>query len=193
MTLETFSTAGGLFAVLAFVHFFADFLFQSHEAALAKSHDWKVRANHCLWYCFFFLPLLAWLGLDGWRFGAALVMLYGSHFIIDTYYGVLLWAKHIRKFPQFTARQTMTHVDCKYSAVSVGSIVKTKGADGIEWEHVVTNVVDSSSVETRLTDESALKQVFSTPVGAILCIAVDQIFHLAFLWTVVWLALWRAP
>lgn len=45
--IELISQAGGLFACLVFIHFFSDFLFQSHAEAMVKHKNHKIRAKHC--------------------------------------------------------------------------------------------------------------------------------------------------
>lgn len=101
--IEFFSAAGGLFALLAFVHFFGDWLFQSQYEALHKSKNAKIRARHCLIYTLFFVPVLYFAGVTNWIFAISLVVLWGSHFIIDTYIPVVLWAKYLRRIPDLQA------------------------------------------------------------------------------------------
>jgi Protein of unknown function (DUF3307) len=96
--------AGGLFAILTFIHFVVDWIFQTHAEAMAKHNNAKVRARHCLIYTLGFLPLLlvfTWLGaLTLLEFGICLLILFVSHFIEDTYLPVYLWAKYIRRPPE---------------------------------------------------------------------------------------------
>jgi len=94
--------AGGIFVVLTFVHFVVDWLFQSHDEAMRKSHEWRIRARHCAVYALSFLPVLWWVDLSDWRLFAALNVLFWSHFIEDTYVPVMLWLKYMRQPPQFT-------------------------------------------------------------------------------------------
>lgn len=140
---QSFVQAGSLFAILTFIHFVSDWVFQSHKEALSKSHDWKVRARHCLMYLIGFAAFFMVLNLHGWKYVICAVLLYGSHFFIDTYLPVLWWAKYIRRFPEF-----------------------------------------QPSLVPR-TDEEVLRAVFSTPVGALLCITIDQLCHISMLWGVV--------
>jgi len=97
--IEIFAAAGGLFTMLAFVHFFADWLFQTQHEAMHKHNDRRVRARHCTIYTVFFIPVLLILGMSPWLYASALAILWASHFIIDTYIPVLLWAKYMRKIP----------------------------------------------------------------------------------------------
>ena len=97
--VERIALAGGLFVVLAFAHFFVDWIFQSHKEAMAKSTNWKVRAVHCTVYTFgMFLPLML-MGLGPLFLFISLGVLWLSHFFIDTYVPVFLWAKYVRKMP----------------------------------------------------------------------------------------------
>lgn len=98
---------GGFFAVLGFIHFFVDWIFQSHSEAMVKHNNAKIRAKHCAIYTAGFVPLLSYCwyvgALYGWEFIASLLILFVSHFYLDTYHGVYLWAKHIRRPPEMTS------------------------------------------------------------------------------------------
>lgn len=98
--------AGGLFAILTFIHFFVDWLFQSHAEAMVKHNNPKIRAKHCAIYTLGFVPLLlafVWAGaLTHIQFGISIAILFISHFYLDTYHGVYLWAKYIRRPPEMT-------------------------------------------------------------------------------------------
>lgn len=88
---------GGLFAVLSFIHFFVDWIFQSHDEAMVKHKNAKIRAKHCLIYTLGFVPLFFLLDLS---LGLGIVLsliLFLSHFVEDTYLPVYLWTKYIRK------------------------------------------------------------------------------------------------
>src|ERR1700677_537230 len=95
---------GGFFALLAFIHFFTDWIFQSHAEAMVKHNNPKIRAKHCLIYTLGFVPLLFFCwhigALLAWQFVASLLILFFSHFYLDTYHGVFLWAKYIRRPPE---------------------------------------------------------------------------------------------
>lgn len=97
--LELFSVAGGLFSVFTFVHFFADWLFQSHFEATNKHKNAKIRARHCLIYTVAFIPILLLMKVSLIAMVVSLVFLFVSHFVIDTYVPVYLWAKYLRKVP----------------------------------------------------------------------------------------------
>jgi hypothetical protein len=92
---------GGVFALLVFVHFVVDWLFQSHDEAMKKAKDSWVRARHCLVYTFGFIPIICVLSLTIAEAMGCLTLLFFSHLIEDTYYPVLLWAKYLRKPPEF--------------------------------------------------------------------------------------------
>lgn len=94
---------GGCLSILTLLHFISDWIFQSHDEAMRKSTDSLVRARHCLVYtviisgvCLFgfHLPIL--------DVGVYATILFISHFIEDSYLPVYLWAKYIRKAPEFS-------------------------------------------------------------------------------------------
>lgn len=99
MTVSTLATAGGLFAIFVFVHFVVDWVFQTHDEAMAKSTNWKVRARHCAIYTLGFFPVMYFLGFSPFSFIIGSAVLFFSHFVEDTYYPVFLWAKYVRKIP----------------------------------------------------------------------------------------------
>ncbi len=110
MDLNLLARAGGLFAVLTFVHFFADWIFQTHYEAMRKhNHPW-IRARHCTVYTVFFLPVLWLMGIHGAAFGVACAVLWVSHFAEDTYIPVYLWALYIRRAVK-TKEEFVTFVD----------------------------------------------------------------------------------
>lgn len=86
-----------IFVVMTFIHFVVDWVFQSHDQAMAKATDHWARAGHCAIYAFGFLPLLVWQDIYGWKFVECLAILFLSHFIEDTYLPVYWWAKYIRR------------------------------------------------------------------------------------------------
>jgi hypothetical protein len=91
---------GGIFAILAFVHFFVDWIFQSHSEAMVKHNNPKIRAKHCAIYTLGFLPLFYLFGFSWWEWLVGINILFWSHFGEDTYLLVYLWAKYIRRPPQ---------------------------------------------------------------------------------------------
>lgn len=97
--LEFFATAGGLFAVLAFIHFFADWIFQTHREATNKHNNPFIRGRHCLVYTAAFVPFMLLIGISGWSLLVSIATLFLSHFIIDTYVPVFLWARYMRRVP----------------------------------------------------------------------------------------------
>jgi hypothetical protein len=102
---------GGIFAVLAFVHFATDWIFQSHAEAMVKHNNWKVRAKHCAIYTAGFLPLF-WLAGFSWvEWFVAINILFWSHFCEDTYLPVYWWAKYIRRPLEMTQPRKSTGAD----------------------------------------------------------------------------------
>lgn len=98
--LDTIAKIGGLFALLSFVHFFVDWIFQSHAEAMVKHENAAIRAKHCLIYALGFLPVFLLLELSPLLIVGLSSILFLSHFVEDTYIPVYLWAKYIRKPPE---------------------------------------------------------------------------------------------
>jgi len=103
MSIEALAQMGGIFALLVFWHFVVDWLFQSHNEAMKKSHDAGARAFHCAVYTLGFVMVMPFFGSSFSTEEAILsiIILFFSHFIEDTYYPVFLWTKHVRKPPEF--------------------------------------------------------------------------------------------
>jgi hypothetical protein len=153
--------AGGLFAVFTFIHFFVDWILQTHAEAMAKHNNWKVRARHCLIYTLGFIPILYVLEFSAWKWIVAVNVLFWSHFVEDTYLPVYLWAKYVRRPPEMIE----------------------------PWKETFTQVDGSIAVKVHPPDpKKGFIEFIQTPLGKILMIAVDQIIHLAFLFVLVWLA-----
>jgi len=142
VSIETLSTAGGLFAFLTFVHFFVDWGLPTHSEAMHKHKSWKWRARHCLLYTVGFLPAMLLMNYTAWDFVIGILVLFVSHFVEDSYTPVYLWAKHIRRIPA----------------------VQEEGVP-------------------------AFKLMFEQPLGVVLCIGIDQLIHLLFLWVLVYLGM----
>jgi len=159
-TLIKLMLGGGLFAVLGFIHFFVDWIFQSHAEAMVKHANAKVRAKHCAIYTLGFIPLLTFIlcvgALTWWQFLACVAILFISHFFEDTYLPVYYWAKWIRRPPEMTQ-----------------PIKQPTNIDGY------VNVLPPDPKE-------GFKLFVQTTLGKILMIAIDQIIHFAFLFPIVW-------
>lgn len=110
MVLEI-ALMGGIFAVLAFIHFFVDWIFQSHSEAMVKHNNPKIRAKHCLIYTVGFIPLLLLCHFNWIEMFVATQILFWSHFCEDTYIPVFLWAKYIRRPPEMTEPRKSVGVD----------------------------------------------------------------------------------
>lgn len=102
---------GGLLSILVFIHFFVDWIFQSHAEAMAKHNNPKIRAKHCLIYTVGFVPFMALFHFSWLEWLIALNILFWSHFCEDTYIPVYLWAKYIRKPPEMSKPITVTYTD----------------------------------------------------------------------------------
>ena len=90
---------GGIFALLTFNHFIADWVFQTHREASQKASNGVVRSIHCFIYSLLMLPLL-WVLLDTPTLPLIWVLLFISHWFIDTYEPVWWWLKYIRRYPE---------------------------------------------------------------------------------------------
>lgn len=102
---------GGLLSILVFIHFFVDWIFQSHAEAMVKHNNPKIRAKHCLIYTVGFVPFMALFHFSWLEWLIALNILFWSHFGEDTYVPVFLWAKYIRRPPEMTEPRKQTGVD----------------------------------------------------------------------------------
>lgn len=161
MALSAIGEVGGIFAVLVFIHFFADWLFQSHDEAMAKSTNSHVRARHCAIYTVAFLPFFWLAHVPLWQIGLFTVILFESHFIEDTYIPVVRWMKHIRKPPPFT------------------DVTLFRVVEGYEKVQEDTGHAPQRAYNDK---ERFLKYLADSPALAnILMITVDQIIHIFFL------------
>lgn len=181
---------GGLFACFTFVHFFVDWVMQTHAEAMAKHNNWKVRARHCTIYMFGFFPLMWFLHFTPLQFLVGCNILFWSHFVEDTYLPVLWWAKHIRKPPQMSWRVKL-----------VDNVGKLWNPTAKFTDHVIPSnqwrLDLAVSVPNKLSLKEAQKQLdkngfiefISETLGKILMIAIDQLIHLAFLFPLVLMAM----
>jgi len=153
---------GGLLAVLTFVHFAVDWVFQTHSEAMVKHNNPMIRAKHCVIYTFGFTPLLYMFGFGILEMFVAINILFWSHFVEDTYVPVFLWAKYIRKPPEMNEPWKEPYID---------------------W---------SGESRFRLHAPDAKRGFgfwVQTTMGKILMIAIDQIIHITFLLPIVWMAM----
>lgn len=111
MLLLEIALTGGLFAILVFIHFFVDWIFQTHSEAMVKHNNPKIRAKHCVIYTLGFVPIMLLFHLSLFEFLFGVNLLFWSHFIEDTYLPVYLWAKYIRKPPEMSRPVTVTLTD----------------------------------------------------------------------------------
>lgn len=174
---------GGYFALLTLLHFTVDWVFQSHDEAMAKSRDRAVRLKHCAVYT---LPFALVMTASTWSFWPCLgacALLLVSHFVEDTYLPVLWWAKYVRRPP--TMRRRIVRRDGAW-AISEGE--KTRGfISDLEWK-VLHGVIASQTEHGRETREAQRQldldgfiSFVGDPLGKILLVAIDQIVHLLFL------------
>lgn len=176
------SLQGGLFAILVFWHFFADWIFQSEKEALAKALNWQVRFRHVGVYTTLFLPLFMYVGFWDMRTVLACAILWVSHFIIDTYWPVMMWAKYLRRADQFNhVKKHGRRTDGSFSMTEQQYKQLMEGKGQLGWSDMVVDEI------TYANDREAFKAFFMTPIGGLLCITIDQLCHIACLIPVVWL------
>lgn len=145
-----------VYFILVLIHFFSDWIFQSETEALRKHKCAATRSKHCAIYTAFFLPFLAWKAGCVADIIVVSFWIFWTHWIEDTYYLVLLWAKYVRKAKEFRSREVFDPAQ--------GLVV-----------HIVPE-----------NDVSAFKEFVSAPLGLILAIVVDQLVHIVSLAPVAW-------
>ncbi len=111
MFLLEIALMGGLLAVLVFIHFFVDWIFQSHAEAMVKHNNPKIRAKHCLIYTLGFVPIMWVFNFSPIEWLIGLNLLFWSHFAEDTYLPVYLWAKYVRRPPEMTEPRKIVGID----------------------------------------------------------------------------------
>ena len=97
--VDYFEDAGGLFAMLVFVHFIADFV---HQNAFHKDNKgWRYQAlyKHSALYTIQFLPFMFWLKLECWEVVIGMMWLFVSHILIDSGVGTRTWIAKIYRPP----------------------------------------------------------------------------------------------
>jgi hypothetical protein len=109
--LPEIALTGGVLSILVFIHFFVDWIFQSHAEAMVKHNNPKIRAKHCAIYTAGFIPLFLFCHFSFLEWFVALNILFWSHFGEDTYVPVFLWAKYIRRPPEMTEPRKKTGLD----------------------------------------------------------------------------------
>lgn len=117
------ASLGGVFAILVLVHFIVDWLLQSHSEAMAKSKNSLIRAKHCFIYTINFVPVMYFLDLSALQIVVSILLLFISHFFEDTYYPVMLWAKYVRKPPEFATGESDETAFIKWASTPLGKIL----------------------------------------------------------------------
>jgi len=116
---------GSLFALTTFWHFVADWLPQSHQEALAKAQNANVRAWHCSKYTLVMMAPFISMNLITRPYIAFIctMILFFSHYIIDSYVPVLLWAKYLRKHPAFDNVSSDKNAFKEMASTNIGLIL----------------------------------------------------------------------
>ena len=138
--------------MLAFLHFIVDWGFQTHLEAMTKAINWKVRARHCTIYTIGMVSFLLTLDITPLDLGRSVLILWVSHFLIDTYLPVYLWAKYIRRPPEL-----------------------------IEDQMAVIPNPYTGNLRLAENELERFKGFARNPLGLFLVISMDQAWHLLFL------------
>lgn len=184
--------AGGIFAVLAFIHFFVDFLFQSHSEAMIKHNHPKVRAKHCLIYAFGFLPLFLYCRLSIFEMFICFNILFWSHFYLDTYHFVFLWAKYVRQPPEMISHDIEKEYEqacLEMDMISNPTVYSNRIHDltlGINRFKIIDKFRTLRAKRNQFSKEGFV-QFVSTMLGKILLISIDQISHMSFLFPITYI------
>lgn len=185
---EQIARHGGLLSMLVLVHFVVDWVFQTHAEAMAKHNNARVRARHCAIYTVGFGPILIYLGFRQWDLALAMAILFFSHFVEDTYWPVVLWAKYIRRPPCMGWRVGFEG--------GKGQLINPDGEvldhalsfNQQRWD-VAMGVKDARELKDaqRALDRLGFIEFIGEALGKILMIAIDQIVHICFLVPIVWM------
>lgn len=97
--MNQLASIGGVFALLVWVHFVVDWIFQTHYEAMNKTKNNDIRSVHCLKYAVGFVPVLFLIGARWPMVLFACAVLYLSHYWEDTYKPVIWWMRHVRQVP----------------------------------------------------------------------------------------------
>lgn len=113
---------GGSFAVLTFFHFVFDWMFQSSKTAINKHKNKLSRAIHCLEYSLLFGLLFHYMNIQ--HIALLMLVLFISHYIIDSYYPTYLFFKYIRQpYPEYPTKLFTFEVMKKYVDTPIGAIL----------------------------------------------------------------------
>lgn len=178
-----FARVGGYLCLLTFCHFAVDWICQSHDEAMRKTREWRVRARHCLIYTIPFAVILFSTSWNPLWSGLMTFVIFLSHFVEDTYLPILWWAKYVRRPPQM-ARRILVHEG--HWVIDSYIPGKTPGEPFFstpkEYEILGAGESRMSRQEAqRELDLEGFVSFVTEPLGKILLIAVDQIVHIAFL------------
>jgi hypothetical protein len=184
---------GGIFALLVFIHFTIDWMFQSHAEAMAKHNNHLIRAIHCLIYTTPFVPFMWWCGLRWYWTLIFAIVLFLSHFVEDTYLPVLFWAKYIRRPPEMRWKIHLgepTMNGTRFAMLISPDSKNDEDSQRIQcgaktWREAI--MMDAHFCKfnrkeaQKQLDHGGFMEFIGTTLGKILMIAIDQIIHIAFL------------
>lgn len=122
MNIPNLSMVGGILFLLTIVHFFSDWIFQSHKEAMEKYKSSFIRARHCFVYTIIFIPFLFLLQLSFLEVCISSAILFLSHFIEDSYMPVYLWTKYIRR-PEEMIRSNNEKGFLEFANTTLGKIL----------------------------------------------------------------------
>jgi len=108
-------------------HFFFDWGLQSHKDAIAKSKNFSVRFSHVLSYTLC-MSVLFYVVMSDDIFGIFIVSSATAvlHFLTDDYSAPVLWAKYVRKAPEFEGIGILAGAT-KFAATPLGIILLVMG------------------------------------------------------------------
>ena len=112
--IDIFEDAGGMFALLMYVHFIADFLQQSSYNTDEKYTNHMALLKHSAIYSIQFLPFMFFLQFTSWEIVAGFLWLIVSHFAIDSMWFTKLWVFKLYRPPElFRDRGRLPIYDCE--------------------------------------------------------------------------------
>ncbi len=176
---------GGWLALLVLLHFSVDWVLQSHDEAMRKTREWRVRARHCITYS---VPFAILLLASSWGPARALAMsglVFLSHFVEDTYLPVLWWAKYVRRPPEMSRR--VVGEGNSWNIVEGGVVRGFRTHKEMDVYGQLLSADPDPRRAQRDLDLDGFIAFVSEPLGKILLIAIDQIVHILFLLPVAWM------
>jgi len=105
--MERLVQVGSIFAVLAFIHMFADLFSQTENIAMRKHDDLSCRSTHSILYTIFFIPLILYVNVGLYYTSSLLCFILCSHLWGDSYTPSYVWAKYVRRPKEMTKKNNV--------------------------------------------------------------------------------------